>query len=194
MEGEELIISRHLNRAYRSGNGNNNDPLSSSSCKDEPMTPSTRSTSTPNNNSNSLSSGQQLAGSTTPTHHSQGPVSHLTPQSISVASPRSSKLSTNNNNNLSSPLMHSNNNSTKDEPLDMNGDPKTPTSNMAPPLSSMLQMTNNLQSSNSPYNQGPKQGLNSPNLGHMSKSMDHMNLPPQHMQFQVRFLFRKKRK
>jgi hypothetical protein len=86
----------------------------------------------------------------------------------------------------------SNNNSTKDEPLDMNGDPKTPTSNMAPPLSSMLQMTNSLQSSNSPYNppnnQGSKQSLNSPNLGHMSKQMDHMNLPPQHMQFQVCFL------
>ncbi|CAF0881090.1 unnamed protein product [Rotaria sp. Silwood1] len=185
MEGEELIITRHLNRAYRPGNGTNGGPSSSSSCKDEPMTPLTRSTSTPNNNSNTLSFGQQQqqsSGSTTPTHHSQG----ITPQSVPAASPRSSKLTT--NNNLSSPLMNSNTNSTKDEPLDMNSDPKTPTSNMAPPLSSMLQMTNSLQSSNSPYNsannQVSKQSLNSPNLGHISKSIDHMNLPPQHMQFQ----------
>jgi hypothetical protein len=179
MEGEELVITRHLNRAYRPGNGMSGGPLSSSSCKDEPMTPSQRSTSTPNNNPNTLSSGQQPpAGSTTP-------------HSVPGASPRSSKLTS--NTNLSSPLMMSNNNSTKDEPLDLNGDPKTPTSNMAPPLSSMLQMTNSLQSSNSPYNssnnQGSKQSLNNPNLGHMSKPMDHMNLPPQHMQFQVCSLF-----
>ncbi|CAF1086883.1 unnamed protein product [Rotaria sordida] len=197
MEGEELIITRHLNRAYRSGNGTNGGggPSSSSSCKDEPMTPLSRSTSTPNNNSNTLSFGQQQqqqqqsSGSTTPTQHSQG----ITPQSVPAVSPRSSKLTTNNNNNnnnnnLSSPLMNSNTNSTKDEPLDMNNDPKTPTSNMAPPLNSMLQMTNSLQSTNSPYNssnsQGSKQSLNSPNLGHMSKPIDHMNLPPQHMQFQ----------
>jgi hypothetical protein len=154
------------------------------------MTPS-RSTSTPNNNTNSLPSGQQPIGSTTPTHLSQGP-SHLTPQNVSAASPHPAKLT--GNSSLSSPLMLSNNNpSAKDEPLDMNGGPKTPTSNMAPPLSSMLQMTNSLQSSNSPYNssnnQASKQSLNSPNLGHMSKPIDHMNLPPQHMQFQVYFFF-----
>jgi hypothetical protein len=175
MEGEELVISRHLNRAYRSGNGTSGGPPSSSSCKDEPMTPSTRSTSTPNNNSNTLSSGQQQqpSGATTPTHHAQN---------VPAASPRSSKLLS--NNNLSSPLMMSNNNSTKDEPLDMNGDPKTPTSNMAPPLSSMLQMTNSLQSSNSTYNSSSNQGSKQ-HVGHMSKQMDHMNMPPQHMQFQV---------
>ena len=42
----------------------------------------------------------------------------------------------------------------------------------------MLQMTNSLQSSNNP---GSK--------GHISKQMDHMNLPPQHMQFQVHDFF-----
>ena len=215
MEGEELIITRHLNRAYRTANGTGSGapPLpssSSSSCKDEPMTPSTRSTSTPN----AMPSAQHPAGSTTPTHMSQAPPSHLTPQSVSGASPRPSKLT--GNSSLSSPLMHSNANaSAKDDPLDMNGGPKTPTSNMAPPLSSMLQMTNSLQSANSPYNpsnssstsiglkapslllnhggNGPP--LTSPNLAHMSKSMDqlppsnHMSLPPhqQHlMQFQVR--------
>jgi hypothetical protein len=96
----------------------------------------------------------------------------------------------------------------------MNGGPKTPTSNMAPPLSSMLQMTNSLQSANSPYNpsnnssnnigskppslssnlSGNGPPLTSPNLAHMAKSLDqlpppsHMSLPPhqqQHMQFQV---------
>jgi len=217
MEGEELIITRHLNRGYRSSNGIGGGPplpSSSSSCKDEPMTPSTRSTSTPNNNTNPLSSGQQPMGSTTPTHLSQGPPSHLTPQSVSAASPRPAKLT--GNSSLSSPLMLSNNNSsTKDEPLDMNGGPKTPTSNMAPPLSSMLQMTNSLQSANSPYNPSNNTGskppslssnlsgngpsLISPNLVHMGKSIDqlpqqsHMSLPPhhhqqqhqQHMQFQV---------
>lgn len=187
MEGEELIITRHLNRGYRPGTGISGGPSSSSSCKDEPMTPSTRSTSTPNNNnSNSLAFGQQqqqTSNSGTPTHHPQG----MTPQSVPAVSPRSSKLAS--NTNLSSPLMNSNANSTKDEPLDMNGDPKTPTSNMAPPLSSMLQMTNSLQSSGSPYNSPnnppPKQSVNNPNFGHMPKPMDHMNLPPQHMQFQV---------
>lgn len=211
MEGEELMITRHLNRAYRPTNGINNGPPlpSSSSCKDEPMTPSTRSNSTPNNNGNPLSAGQQQQGppigSTTPTHLSQqGPPSHLTPQSVS---PRSAKMT--GNSSLSSPLMHSNpNSSAKDEPLDMNGGPKTPTSNMAPPLSSMLQMTNSLQSANSPYNpsnntgskpssnltgNGPSMG--NPNMPHMPKSMDHlpspshMSLPPHHqpphMQFQV---------
>jgi hypothetical protein len=120
------------------------------------------------------------------------------------------------NSSLSSPLMLSNNNlSAKDEPLDMNGGPRTPTSNMAPPLSSMLQMTNSLQSAGSPYNPSNNTGskppslssnfsgngppLTSPNLSHMSKSVDqlpppsHMSLPPhhhqqqqqQHMQFQV---------
>lgn len=132
---------------------------------------------------------QAPAGSTTPTHHSQGPPSHLTPQSVPAASPRSSKLNSNSH-NLASPLTMPNNNSTKDEPLDMNGDPKTPTSNMAPPLSSMLQMTNSLQSSSSSYhhpsnNTGSKQSLASPNYGSMPKSMDPMNLPPPHMQFQV---------
>lgn len=205
LEGEELHITRHLNRAYRPGNAP--IPSSSSSCKDEPLTPSNRSTSTPNNNhSNLLSSGSGLqpssqsqqqqppSGSTTPTH---GPPSHLTPQSVPAASPRSSKLNANNNNtNLASPLMFSNNNnnSTKDEPLDSNGDPKTPTSNMAPPLNSMLQMTNSLQSANSPYNpsnnQGSKSSMPSPNYGPMSKAppMEHMNLPPQHMSFQVEML------
>ncbi len=214
MEGEELIITRHLNRGYRSSNGMGGGPPlpSSSSCKDEPMTPSTRSTSTPNNNINPLSSGQQPMGSTTPTHLSQGPPSHLTPQSVSAASPHPVKMT--GNSSLSSPLMLSNNNSSaKDEPLDMNGGPKTPTSNMAPPLSSMLQMTNSLQSANSPYNPSNNTGskppslssnhsgngpsLTSPNPAHMSKSMDHllppshMSLPPhhhqqqQHMQFQV---------
>ncbi|CAF1661785.1 unnamed protein product, partial [Adineta ricciae] len=192
MEGEELIITRHLNRAYRPGNGTSGGPGSSSSCKDEPLTPSGRSNSTPHNNSNVLPSGQpssqqqqqqqQLSGSTTPTHHPQG----MIPQSVPAASPRSSKLTS--NNNLSSPLMMSNTNSAKDEPLDINSDPKTPTSNMAPPLSSMLQMANSLQSSSSPYNpssnQSSKQSMNSPSLPHMSKSMDHANMPPQHMQFQ----------
>ncbi|CAF1162060.1 unnamed protein product [Rotaria sp. Silwood1] len=214
MEGEELIITRHLNRAYRAANGINNGPplpsSSSSSCKDEPMTPITRSNSTPNTNTNSLSSGQQQqqsVGSTTPTHLSQqGSSSHLTSQNVSAASPRPAKLTA--NSSLSSPLMLSNNTSlTKDEPLDMHNGPKTPTSNMAPPLSSMLQMTNNLQSANSPYNSsnntGSKSSLSSnltsngpsltnPNIPHMSKSMDHlpspshMSLPPhqQHMQFQ----------
>jgi hypothetical protein len=144
MEGEELMITGHLNRGYRPSNGMSGGPplpSSSSSLKDEPMTPLTRSTSTPNNNINPLSSSQQPIGSTTPTHLSQGPPSHLTPQSVSAASPRPVKLP--GNSSLSSPLMLSNNNaSTKDEPLDMNGGPKTPTSNMAPPLSSMLQMTN----------------------------------------------------
>ncbi|CAF1524121.1 unnamed protein product [Adineta steineri] len=211
MEGEELIISRHLNRAYRPTNGVSGGlplPSSSSSLKDEPMTPLARSTSTPNNNLNPLSCGQQPAGSTTPTHISQGSSSHLTPQSVSAVSPRPAKLT--GNSSLSSPLMLSNNNSSgKDEPLDMNGGPKTPTSNMAPPLSSMLQMTNSLQSANSPYNSSNNTGskppslssnlsgngplLTSPNLGHMGKSMDqfpppsHMSLPPhqqQHMQFQ----------
>ncbi|CAF4230502.1 unnamed protein product, partial [Rotaria magnacalcarata] len=64
VEGEELLITRHLNRGYRSGTGPSGGPSSSSSssCKDEPMTPSTRSTSTPNNNNNNnpntLSFGQ----------------------------------------------------------------------------------------------------------------------------------------
>ena len=66
----------------------------------------------------------------------------------------------------------------------MNGGPKTPTSNMAPPLSSMLQMTNSLQSSNSTYNPSNNQGSKQ-NLGHLSKQIDPMNLPPPHMQFQV---------
>lgn len=204
MEGEELIITRHLNRGFRPTNGIGGGPpvpSSSSSCKDEPMTPATRSTSTPNNNNtNPLSSGQQPMGPTTP--------SHLTPQSVSASSPRPAKLT--GNSSLSSPLMLSNNiSSAKDEPLDMNGGPKTPTSNMAPPLSSMLQMTNNLQSANSPYNPSNNTGsrppslltnlsgngpsLTSPNLSHMAKSIDqlpppsHMSLPPhqQHMQFQV---------
>jgi len=210
LEGEELVITRHLNRAYRPGNPP--IPSSSSSCKDEPLTPSNRSTSTPNNNANPLSSGQGVppssqqppSGSTTPTH---GPPSHLISQSVPAISPRSSKLNSNanNNTNLSSPLMFSNNNnnnnnnnnSTKDEPLDFNGEPKTPSSNMAPPLNSMLQMTNSLQSAGSPYNpssnQGSKSSMASPNYGHMSKggppppppsSMEHMNLPPPHMQFQ----------
>lgn len=217
MEGEELIITRHLNRAYRPTNGfggGNGPPLpsSSSSCKDEPTTPLMRSTSTPNNNTNPLSVGQPPMGSTTPTHHSQGPPSHLTPQSVSAASPRPAKLP--GNSSLSSPLMLSNANpSAKDEPLDMNGGPRTPTSNMAPPLSSMLQMTNSLQSAGSPYNSSTNTGskppslsstlsgngppLTSPNLAHMAKSIDqlpppsHMSLPPhhhhqqQHMQFQV---------
>jgi hypothetical protein len=227
VEGEELIISRHLNRGYRTANGTSGGPplpsSSSSSCKDEPMTPFTRSTSTPNNNINSLSSGQQQPpGSTTPTHLSQGPPSHLTPQSVSAASPRPTKLTA--NSSLSSPLMLSNNNSSaKDEPLDINGGPKTPTSNMAPPLSSMLQMTNSLQSANSPYNpsnnssnntgskppslssnhggNGPP--LTSPNLAHMAKTIDqlpppsHMSMPPhqqQYMQFQVKIFKREKEK
>jgi len=176
LEGEELIITRHVNRAYRPGG-----PSSSSSCKDEPMTPSQqRSTSTPNNTLNSLPPGQQQMSDS---------IRH--PQNMPVVSPRSAKLSSNNH-NLSSPSMLSNTNSAKDEPLDMNGDPKTPISNMAPPLSSMLQMTNSLQASNSPYNSS-KQSMNSPNLGHSSKSMDHMNLPPQHMQFQVRFYSKNKK-
>ena len=220
MEGEELIITRHLNRAYRTANGPGSGapPLpsssSSSSCKDEPVTPSARSTSTPNTLVHGIPSVQHPAGSTTPTHMLQAPSSHLTPQSVSGASPRPSKLT--GNSSLSSPLMHSSANaSAKDDPLDMNGGPKTPTSNMAPPLSSMLQMTNSLQSANSPYNpsnssstsvglKAPSLSLNhggngppltSPTLAHMSKSMDqlpppnHMSLPPhqQHlMQFQVR--------
>jgi hypothetical protein len=221
MEGEELIISRHLNQGYRPPNGIGGGPplpSSSSSCKDEPMTPLTRSTSTPNNNQNPLSSGQQPVGSTTPTHLSQGPSSHHTLQSVSAASPRPVKFT--GNSNLSSPLMLSNNNSSaKDEPLDMNGGPRTPTSNMAPPLSSMLQMTNSLQSANSPYNSSNNSSNNtgskppslssnlsgngppmtSSNLAHMAKSIDqlppssHMSLPPhqqQHMQFQVE-IFRK---
>jgi hypothetical protein len=219
MEGEELMITRHLNQAFRSSNGaaggGNGPPLpssasSSSSCKDEPMTPSTRSTSTPNTIANSLSSGKTPAGSTTPTHASQGPSSHLGTQSVSAASPRPSKLTT--STSLSSPLMLSNaNSSSKDDPLDMNGGPRTPTSNMAPPLNSMIQMTNSLQSANSPYNPsntssngaGLKSSSNlgsngptmaSPNLPHMGKSMDqippaqHMSLPPHHqqmMQYQV---------
>ena len=61
-------------------------------------------------------------------------------------------FSNNNNNN-------NNNSSTKDEPLDLNGEPKTPSSNMAPPLNSMLQMTNSLQSANSPYNPSNKSRL-----------------------------------
>ncbi|CAF4293863.1 unnamed protein product, partial [Rotaria magnacalcarata] len=71
-------------------------PSSSSSCKDEPMTPLTRSNSTVNNNTNPLSSGQQQQqqqqppmGSTTPTHLSQqGPSSHLAQQNMSAVSPR----------------------------------------------------------------------------------------------------------
>lgn len=218
MDGEELIITRHLNRGFRPNNGISGSggpplPSSSLSCKDEPTTPLMRSTSTPNNNTNPLSVGQPPIGSTTPTHLSQGPPSHLTPQSVSAASPRPAKLP--GNSSLSSPLMLSNTNpSAKDEPLDLNGGPRTPTSNMAPPLSSMLQMTNSLQSANSPYNpsnnstskppslsstlsgNGPQ--LTSPNLAHMAKSIDqlpppsHMplpshqqQLPPQHMQFQV---------
>ena len=210
MSGEELSITRHLNRAFRSGNGSNIGPpmpsSSSSSCKDEPLTPSTRSTSTPNNNATSVNCGQQPPpmGSTTPTHYSQGPPSHLSSQNVSAPSPRASKMS--NSNNLSSPLMLSNANSTKDEPLDMNGDPKTPSSNMAPPLSSMLQMTNSLQSSHSPYNSttnnsnnnpGSKSSLPSPNLVYPSKQqqqqqpplMDHMTMPPQYMQYQVKPFF-----
>lgn len=218
MEGEELIITRHLNRGFRPSNGVNSGaplPSSSSSCKDEPLTPSGRSNSTPNTNGNPLSAGPpQPVGSTTPTHLSQGPPSHLGTQGVSAVSPRSAKLPA--NSSLSSPLMLSNNNSSaKDEPLDMNNGPKTPTSNMAPPLSSMLQMTNNLQSANSPYNPSSNSGskppslssnlsgngppLNNPPMPHMTKLMDHlpppshMSLPPlhqqqqqQHMQFQVR--------
>ncbi|UJR28641.1 hypothetical protein I4U23_009873 [Adineta vaga] len=213
MDGEELVISRHLNRGYRSSNGAGNGGLpipssSSSSLKDEPMTPMTRSTSTPNNNINPLSCGQPIGDPGTPTHLSQGPPSHLTPQSVSAASPRPAKLT--GNSSLSSPLMLSNNpnSSAKDEPLDMNGGPKTPTSNMAPPLSSMLQMTNSLQSANSPYNSstnstskpsslqsnliGNGPSLTSQNLPHMNKSIDqlppqsHMSLPP-HQQQQMQF-------
>ncbi|CAF0937102.1 unnamed protein product [Adineta ricciae] len=209
MEGEELMISRHLNRAYRPSNGVSGGPpipSSSSSLKDEPMTPMTRSTSTPNNNMNPLSCGQPLTDPGTPTHISQGPPSHLTPSGVSAASPRPGKLP--GNSNLSSPLMLSNNpnSSAKDEPLDMNGGPKTPTSNMAPPLSSMLQMTNSLQSANSPYNSstassskpsslssnlpGSGPSLASQNLPHMTRSIDqlpppsHMPLPPHHQQQQ----------
>ena len=218
MEGEELVISRHLNQAYRTNNGlaGGGQPLplsasSSSSCKDEPMTPSTRSTSTPNTIANPLSSGKTPAGSTTPTHASQGPPSHLGTQNFSAASPRPSKLTT--NSSLSSPLMLSNTNASgKDEPLDMNGGPRTPTSNMAPPLNSMIQMTNSLQSANSPYNPSNNSSANaglksssnlgsngppmmSPNMPHMGKPNDqiplpqHMSLPPhqqQMMQFHVR--------
>lgn len=224
MDGEELIITRHLNRGYRPTNGISGGsgpplPSSSSSCKDEPMTPSTRSTSTPNNNANPLSAGPPPIGSTTPTHLSQGPPSHLTPQSVSAPSPRPAKLT--GNSSLSSPLMHSNTNlSAKDEPLDMNGGPRTPTSNMAPPLSSMLQMTNSLQSASSPYNPSNNTGskppslsstlsggngppLTSPNLAHMAKSIDqlpppsHMSLQSHqqqqlHMQFQVRIFYSKR--
>ena len=212
MEGEELIITRHLNRAYRSSNGiNSASSLSSasSSCKDEPMTPLSRSNSTPN--TNSLPSGQPPAGSTTPTHLSHGPSSHLASQNVSATSPHPTKLTA--ATSLSSPLMLSNNNpSTIDEPLDVNNGPKTPTSNMAPPLSSMLQMTNSLQTSNSPYNSSNNSGskppslssnltgsgsqMTSPNVVHMTKSIDHshMSLSPhqqQHMQYQVQIYFKK---
>ena len=202
MEGEELIITRHLNRAYRSSNGiNSGSSLSSasSSCKDEPVTPLARSNSTPNTNTNSLSSGQPPAGSTTPTHLSHGPSS----QNLSATSPHPTKLTA--TTSLSSPLMLSNNNnnnpSTKDEPLDVNNGPNTPTSNMAPPLSSMLQMTNSLQSSShSPYNPSNNNGtkssslssnltgsgtqMTSPNLTHMSLSPHHHHHHHHHQQQQ----------
>ena len=185
MEGEELIITRHLNRAYRQSNGITGDPSSSSSCKDEPMTPLARSTSTPNHNSSI--GQQQTSDSTTVTHCSQ----RMTPQSAPTSSPHSSKLTS--NNNISSPLMTLNNhNLTMDEPLESSSGSQTSQSNMAPPLNSMLQMANSLQSSNSLYNssnsQGTKHLLNNSNLAHVSKSIDHMNLPSHHIQFQVYFI------
>jgi hypothetical protein len=83
----------------------------------------------------------------------------------------------------------SNNNSTTCETLDMNGDPKTSTSNMASSLSSTLQMTNSLQTSNTSYNSSANQQLkeswNNPNQGHTSKPMNHINLSSQYTQFQV---------
>ncbi|CAF4377742.1 unnamed protein product, partial [Didymodactylos carnosus] len=204
MEGEELTITKHVNKSYRSNNGNNFN----SSCKDEPMTPLSRSTSTPNPMPQTPLSSQ----STTPNHQlHQAPHNHshlnqngnnnaqlpppppsLTPNSLnnnSIPPPNIRNTSKANMLNSSSPLVHHTLSTPKDEPLEH---PKTPTNNMAPPLSSMLQMTNNLQTSNSPYNNGSKlsstssscitvattatgaNNLTSPNLANMAKSVDQL--------------------
>ncbi|CAF0886691.1 unnamed protein product [Rotaria sp. Silwood1] len=92
------------------------------------------------------------------------------------------------NNNLPSISKILNNNSFKNTPLDINGEPNTRISNMESPLISMMQMVNNLKSSTSPYNSSKnyrsKQSMNNSNLEYMSKSMDHMNKTAQHIQFQ----------
>lgn len=101
------------------------------------------------------------------------------------------------------------NTSGKEDGLDMNGGPRTPTSNMAPPLSSMLQMTNSLQSAGSPYNASNAIASNNSlkasssiggngvlmtnqNMNHMNKPMDHLSqqhmpLPPPHPQQMMQF-------
>ncbi|CAF0752647.1 unnamed protein product [Didymodactylos carnosus] len=204
MEGEELTITRHFNKSYRPNNVNSFN----SSCKDEPMTPLSRSTSTPN----PLPQTPLPSQSTTPNHQLlQTPHNHshlnqngnnntplpppppsLTPNSLnnnSIPPPniRNTPNSKTSILNSSSPLIHHTLSTPKDEPLEH---PKTPTTNMAPPLSSMLQMTNNLQTSNSPYNNGSKlsstssscttatatgtNNLTSSNLANMAKSVDQL--------------------
>ncbi len=128
MGDEELLITEHSKQTYGSGNGINGGSLtsSSSSYKGQPSTTSQHPISIQNHNSNASSSQQQRSSSlSTFTHYSQW----ITPQGVLAPTPHSSKLST--NTNLSSPLMMSNNNSTTCETLDMNGDPKMSTSNMA---------------------------------------------------------------
>jgi hypothetical protein len=121
--------------------------------------------------------GGQPSDSTTPIHHFQGNM----PQSVPAASSCLSKSIKNNNSSLS--FMMLNDNSTKDGSSIMNTYSKPSTSNMTPLLSNMFQTTNTLQSSNSnsSTNQRSTQILNNPNLRQMPKSMNILDVPPQHM-------------
>ncbi|CAF0974061.1 unnamed protein product [Rotaria sp. Silwood1] len=109
-----------------------------------------------------LSSYQQPFVSTTPARHSQG----VKRRSISASPPRLI------NNNLPSISKILNNNSVKNTPLDINGEPNTRISNMESPLINMIQMNMN------PHHMpGPSDFMQTNFNSHHQK-----NLPPSHLQ------------